>query len=394
MRNLKIESFYSALSLIAFVSSGLFAFSILLMIFGKNETRFNELAIGENSKVIKAQFNNRPVWCRPGESSKPCYSYFQENKNRCNLVLFGFSQLFVINNYQEGEKPAPLILTKSLNEKGINIFSIAAENISPREELITLELILANTNIDGVIIPGWLQGMMMEDIRPEIKDSLSNPAVRNALILNDIGRQILSKNSEFNLNDDKSIINPNNNKKKHKTTQELVEDKLVKILEDKFTLWRLRGEAQGRITVFLKSGKAQILKLRNWILKADEKNWVNVIPPARYDINLKAKKLLLKRIKDNNLNGIVYIPPRPINDPFPFQAGVYSSFKKDIEKITINKGLSFFNLENSVKGDVWGLIKNGAGKYVIDHNHFTHSGHLQLADILEKKILSSGICKF
>ena len=68
-------------------------------------------------------------------------------------------------------------------------------------------------------------------------------------------------------------------------------------------------------------------------------------------------------------------------------------FKKDMQNITKNNGLSFFNLENSVIGEVWGSIKNGAGKYVTDHNHFSHSGHLQLAEILEKKILSSGICK-
>ena len=391
--NSKIDNFSNRLSLIALIFSGIFAFSTLIVLFGKNETKFDELGIGKNSKVINGQFKNRPAWCGPGLSSEKCYVNIRKEKNRCRLAIFGFSQLYVINNYKEGQEPLPLLLSKSLDKKGIDIFSIAGGNISPREELITLELLIAKADLNGVIIPAWLQGMMIEGIRPEIKETLSIPSVRKALLTNDVGINLLTNDAELNLNNEKFILKNKQSKILNKTTQELFEKRIVKYLEDKFALWRLRGEAQGKIAFFLKEGKSHILKLRNWLLRADDKEWVNIIPPTRYEINFSAKKLLLQRVKDNNLNGIVYIPPKPIKSNFPFEPKVYNMFKKDMQNITKNNGLSFFNLENSVIGEVWGSIKNGAGKYVTDHNHFSHSGHLQLAEILEKKILSSGICK-
>lgn len=63
--NSKIKNLSNKLSLIALISSGIFSFSMSLVLFSKNETKFDELGIGKNSKVINDQFKIRPAWFDP-----------------------------------------------------------------------------------------------------------------------------------------------------------------------------------------------------------------------------------------------------------------------------------------------------------------------------------------
>jgi hypothetical protein len=165
------------------------------------------------------------------------------------------------------------------------------------------------------------------------------------------------------------------------TTQQRVEGWLVARLDAAFPLWRLRGEAQGRIKLALLDSKEQVLRLRNLLLGARAKNWINVIPPARQAINMQALTDLVGATRHDGLAVLVYVPPRP-HAEFPFDPAVYAAFKADGERLARASGASFANIEDSVADGVWGQIDNGAGELVTDYSHFTAVGHRQMADAM------------
>src|SRR5262249_47312694 len=124
-------------------------------------------------------------------------------------------------------------------------------------------------------------------------------------------------------------IGQQNLAKDTRTTQERVEQRLVAELTDRLAPWRVRNEAQGEIKLALLAGKEQVLRLRNLVLGTRAQSWINVIPPARYGINLEAFTDLVSAARHDGLPVLVYVPPRPSGNRFPFEPAVYAAFKAD-----------------------------------------------------------------
>jgi lysophospholipase L1-like esterase len=151
----------------------------------------------------------------------------------------------------------------------------------------------------------------------------------------------------------------------------------------------VRSQAQGEIKLALLAGKEQILRLRNIILGTRAENWINVIPPARYGINLEAMTDLVSAARHEGLPVLVYVPPRPSGRRFPFDPAVYARFKSDSERMARAFGASFANIEEAVADDLWGEADNGAGEIVTDPSHFTAAGHRLMADALTGALAST-----
>jgi hypothetical protein len=150
----------------------------------------------------------------------------------------------------------------------------------------------------------------------------------------------------------------------------------------------VRSQAQGE-TLALLAGKEQVLRLRNLVLGTHAENWINVIPPVRYAINLEAFTDLVSAARQDGLPVLVYVPPRPSGRRFPFDPAVYAGFKSDSEWIAGAHGASFANIEDTVADDLWGEADNGAGEIVTDPSHFTAAGHRLMAEALARALTST-----
>ena len=372
----------STLRLLAFLLAVAFGVGADWWLFSRQTRDFAAAGLGINTTSNEASFydGGRRVVCFSIEDLDRCLGQLPPSTARKRLLWLGWSQLYAINDFHAGDRTGPALLAERLDGADVDLFAIAMPNINPREELLVYEYLRPRLKLSGLIVPAWLQGMKQEGIRPTWQAALADPAVRSALaalpsgagVLAAVGPQAKSAQE----------IGQQNLVKDTRTTQERVEQWLVAELSDRLAPWRVRSEAQGEIKLTLLAGKEQVLRLRNLVLGTRAANWINVIPPVRYGINLEALTDLVSTARRDGLPVLVYVPPRPSDRRFPFDPAVYAAFKSDSERIARSLGASFANIEGAVADDLWGEADNGAGEIVIDHNHFTAAGHRLMADAL------------
>jgi hypothetical protein len=365
----------------AFVVAVVFGLCAVWWLFSGKSEDFAAAGLGVNTTVHEDSWlsGSRRVICTSLEDLGRCLSALPPSDTRKRVLWLGWSQLYAINDFHPGDRTAPALVAERLAAADIDLIAIAMPNINPREELLVYEYVRRRLKLGGVIVPAWLQGMKQEGIRPTWAAALADPAVRTALAALPSGPAILAANAQEAKSAQEIAQKPA--QEPAQTTQQRVEGWLVARLDARFPLWRLRGEAQGRIKLALLDGKEQVLRLRNLLLGTRAKNWVNVIPPARQAINMQALTDLVGAARHDGLAVLVYVPPRPRAE-FPFDPAVYAAFKADCERLARASGASFANIEDSVADGVWGKIDNGAGELVTDFSHFTAAGHREMADAM------------
>jgi hypothetical protein len=351
-------------------------------LFSRQKQDFAAAGLGINTTSNEASFyaGTRRAICFSIEDLDRCLGALPPSSTRKRLLWLGWSQLYAINDYHAGDRTAPALLAERLEGQDVDLIAIAMPNINPREALLVYEYLRPRLRLSGVIVPAWLQGMKQEGIRPTWQAALADPAVRSALAALPSGSAILG--SVAPQAKSAQEIGQQNLAKDTRTTQERVEQRLVAELTDRFAPWRVRSQAQGEIKLALLAGKEQVLRLRNLVLGTRAEHWINVIPPARYAINLEAFTDLVSAARRDGLPVLVYVPPRPGGHRFPFDPAVYAAFKWDSERIARQHGASFANIEDTVADDLWGEADNGAGEVVTDPSHFTAAGHRLMADAL------------
>jgi hypothetical protein len=357
-------------------------------LFSGEQQDFAAAGLGVNTTVHEDSLHDgsRRVICSGLDDLDRCLSALPPSGTRKRVLWLGWSQLYAINDYHPGGRTGPALLAHELDPHGIDLVAVAMPNINPREELLVYEYVRRRITLSGLIVPAWLQGMKQEGIRPSWAAALADPAVRGALAALPSGPSILAANAQ----EAKSAqeIAQKTAQEPAQTTQQRVEGWLVAQLDALFPLWRLRGEAQGRIKLALLDGKEQVLRLRNLLLGTRAKNWVNVIPPARRAINMQALTDLVGAARRDGLPVLLYVPPRSRRE-FPFDPAVYAAFKADAEQLAHASGASFANIEDSVADGVWGKIDNGAGELVTDYSHFTAVGHRQMAGAMHDALAAT-----
>jgi hypothetical protein len=351
-------------------------------LFSRQRQDFAAAGLGINTTANEASYysGNRRVICSSIEDLDRCLAALPPSSTRKRLLWLGWSQLYGINDYHAGDRTAPALLADRLEDANVDLIAIAMPNINPREALLVYAYLRPRLKLSGVIVPAWLQGMKQEGIRPTWQAALADPAVRSALAALPSGSAIIGAVAPQAKSAQE--IGQQNLAKDTRTTQERVEQRLVAELTDRFAPWRVRSQAQGEIKLALLGAKEQVLRLRNLLLGTRAANWVNVIPPVRYGINLEAFTDLVSAARRDGLPVLVYVPPRPSGSRFPFDPAVYAAFKSDSERIARQHGAAFANIEDTVADDVWGEADNGAGEIVTDHSHFTAAGHRQMAAAL------------
>lgn len=368
-----------ALSVLAFVVAVAFGLSAVWWIFSGRHEDFAAAGLGINTSVHDdpLHYANRRTVCFAIDDLDQCLAGLSPSPARKRLLWIGWSQLYAINDFHPGDRTGPSLVAERLDAAGIDLIAVAMPNINPREELVVYEYLRRRIRLSGLIVPAWLQGMKQEGIRPTWQAALADHDIRSELAQLPSGASILSSvpAEAKSAQETAQIVQSEHTQ----TTQQRVETWLTAKLDDLLLLWRLRGEAQGEFKIALLRGKEQVLRLRNLLLGTRAENWINVIPPVRYAINMRALTDLITVARRDELPVLVYVPPRPQGHRFPFEPALYASFKKECADVARASGAAFANVEDTVADDVWGEADNGAGEIVTDYSHFTAAGHRQMA---------------
>lgn len=362
--------------LIAVILGGVLGLSILWFLFANQETEFDKLGLGIGTSQVYQTYNDRNVHCGDLTNANLCIADTNSHKVKGRIALLGWSQLHGVNQYQEGQHTAPWLLVDYYSKKNIDFVTFSQGNANPQEHYVFFEWLMSQTDLKGLVVGAWMQGMREENIRSSIAIAMQEPEVRDSLLSTEVGNKALQMIESSDALQTKGSA----------SFQDVVETKIVETLKDNVSLWRVREEAEGQIRLFFRNIKFNIVKLRNILLGLEKENWMWPIPEARYNKNIQFLETLVEEARKNNIEVLIYVPPRPSDAPFPFDPDLYARFKNDVKTFSDKYGAHFANLEDCVTGDVWGTTKDGDGELIQDITHFKAGGHAQLAKCLEKEI--------
>ena len=273
---------------------------------------------------------------------------FDQKQN--SILFFGNSQTGAINNYNPGDQTFISYLNQLLEsqKKDFEVKSLWLANVNIKEfELIHNSLSKCNLNPRYLFMPIFLDDMRDESIRNELINY-------SDFLCGDISSLEKNKNSTG------GNLAKLNNKISNK----------IKIL-DKFK--NLNGKF-----------RTDIYRLRNLIFNI-KPNTIRPIKKGPYKNNLKALENIINERYNRNLKTIIYIPPLLFSNEknkIPYRSKDYMEFKKTIKKKCQIGKCMYFNLENSVPNELWGL--KASTKFIksdleLDFMHFTGEGHKILA---------------
>lgn len=355
------------------LSLGLF---LLWLVFKGGKTAFDEIGLGIGTVAQFQTLDGRHVHCRNLNDAMACIDATNARDPKARIALLGWSQLHGVNQYRDGDRTAPWRLAKSFEARTIDFLTLSQPLSNPQEQYVLLHWLQTQSRFDGLVIGAWLQGMREENVRPAIAIAAADARVRARLEGSEQGRmalELIDKAKDASAPETASF-------------QQRVEASLIEALKSQFALWRVRSEAEGRIRLFFQTIQFQLVKIRNLLLGLKKDKWIWNIPPARYDKNIAFLEAIVRQARAEGLDVLVYVPPRPADIHFHFDEKLYARFKNQVEVFAMKSGASFVNLEDCVKGDVWGMTRDGDGELVKDMTHFTASGHGQLAACLEDAV--------
>ena len=314
----------------------------------KNKTNLgfkNAIAIENNNDICIGNSNN--IQC-----IENLLKDFDKKKN--SILFFGNSQTGAINNYNPGDQTFISYLNQLLEsqKKDFEVKSLWLANANIKEfELIHNSLIKCNLNPRYLFIPIFLDDMRNESIRYEL------------INYSDF---LCGNISSLEKHEDSTIGNlaKLNNKIRNE----------IKLLDK---LKNLNGKF-----------RTDIYRLRNSIFNV-KPNTIRPIKKGPYKNNLKALEKIINDRYNRNLNTIIYIPPLLFSNEknkIPYKSKDYIIFKKTIKKKCQLGKCIYFNLENSVPNELWGLKASTSfikRDHELDFMHFTGEGHKILAKKFE-----------
>ena len=280
-------------------------------------------------------------------------------KNKKSILFLGNSQMGAINEFESGDLSFISLLSKDFKSKKSDflIKGLWLPNANMKEfEFINQTLNRCSISAELLIIPVFLDDTRINNIRNELDD------YHNLLCQKQKSSSIKVSNNLSN------IQKMNQNIKKR-----------FKIFEDlKYINERFRID---------------IYKFRNYLFNIQPTSVRNIRKPIYYE-NINALKNIVNSRDKQKLKTIVYIPPllNSVNGGLiPYKRKDYINFKKEISTICDSQKCIYFNFENEVPTDLWGLKKStnlNKNKMELDFMHFTGKGHKALADkfsvIIEK----------
>lgn len=355
-----------------------FIFGVLLLYFflpNSNPTQFEDLALGEATKSVYTIIDNKTTHCTDVTNSKECLSSYAEFGQQQDVIFWlGNSQVHAINQPSLLDETASAILHKRFSLRDQYFITFSQANANLQEHFILFAYGISKLPIKTLVLPVVFDDTREDGIRSGVLMALKDPKVAGLIRDGELGHKLINFYQD-------SILAKNTEPVSQHTTQKRVEKLLDHILSDIWSVWDRRPTYRGNLFGFLYLS-------RNWLFGISPSS-IRKIIPGRYASNMQAFSDILDLAKINRIDVIVYIVPLRNDVKRPYDTEQYKSFKSEVELITVEKGFHFFDFENIVPADFWGLKSRttfGNG-LELDFMHFTAEGHSLLAESIHGALI-------
>lgn len=340
----------------------------------RSEVRYDQLALGTENQEILGVVAGRKVHCKDMLDIQDCLDAYAPFRNSQKSALWlGNSQLYALNQLKVGDQPSSALLHQAEQSRQRYLLTLSQPNANLQEHYLLLAYSLGKLPIDTLVLPVVFDDMRETGIRPSLSDALKDGATKASLGQTEIGKSILSiHGDQDSAGNDMSALND--------TVQERSERFLNDALKELWSVWAMREQLRGELTLTL-------YQFRNWALGINPSSTRKMIP-GRYAANLDAFKATLALAASKGVKTLVYIVPVRNDVTIPYAPAEYASFKQEIARLAAESGATFANLEDIVPPEYWGTkdATTLGGGQEVDFMHFQASGHALLARRLHEEL--------
>jgi hypothetical protein len=343
--------------------------ALVWLLFGGKETRFEDFALGVANTSVFAAFEGSRIHCEYPEDAEACLAPARTRDLPHQVLWLGNSQLNAINQYQPGERPAPILLAEALRPESVEVLTFSQPNASLQEHYVMFEYVMAHYDdrLDWLLL-----GLVFDDtretgLRAAIAEALEAPDLAARLATTETGRRLL-----------KAAAPDDNVAAGGAATLAMASENALSAFLDKHAgAWAAREEARGRMEI-------RLHELRNTVFGIQPTSKRSILPAA-YATNLQALRDLLARARDLGVRVLTYVVPLRSDVEPPYIAAEYATFKRDVAEISAHYGADRIDLEDLVPAEHWGTKPPtvlGGGEE-LDFMHFQSPGHGLLSEAIE-----------
>ncbi|MDC0470435.1 hypothetical protein OAO13_03520 [Candidatus Pseudothioglobus singularis] len=341
----------------------------------ETDKKVEDLALGKDTETHWGQVNGFPVHCSDFVDMHKCInSYYEGGQNQEIVLWLGNSQLHAINQIKPKDTTAIPILHRYVKKDLKYLLTFSQPNANLKEHQFLFEYLVKKLPITTLVLPVVFDDMRETGVRSSLID-----ADKNQRIASFVKNSLHNKTPELNQPDlslnEQDMIALEDTIQKH--SEKYLDLKLKKI----WGIWEQRPILRGKILNGL-----YLFRNRLFGINAST---VRRIIPARYQMNMQAFREILQLTKKKNIKALVYIAPLRNDVNIPYDSNEYSNFKTEIQLISEEYDVKFFNFENLVPGEYWGTKESTTigGDSELDFMHFQAGGHKLLADGLYSELI-------
>jgi hypothetical protein len=279
------------------------------------------------------------------------------------VIICGMSQMFSINERQQGDQTISEAMDDSLGPKGVRVFGLAAPNLCNEEALFLLLALLdqPETTPATFIYGACFDKFRNVDLRPGYQTFLrASPDLQATWKRTAEGfREKYPKATDKMLQSLKDLDAVQD-------TGDSFEVRLRKTMAACVPVVAARKDLNGEMqtTLFL---------LRNAVLRIKPTSKRPIIN-ARYDMNREFLQMMIDLCHKAGVRFITYIIPLNPLAENPYIPHEYKEFKNWLGGVARARRIPFANLENLVPSNEWGEFMGGP-----DFKHFKGTGHRRTA---------------
>ena len=301
-------------------------------------------------------------------------------RGRCPVVVWlGNSQLHGINQYQEGQENAPLLVHHRFSPQGIDVLTFSPASANLIEHYVLFEFLRQKLPIKVLVWQGMFVNQRWTTVRPELQSCLEDPGSVEALQETQTGKMILARyhtQDESATGDDLAGLRD--------TWQETCERGINDWLGRNSTLWSLRPKI--RVAFF-----AHLSNLRTTVFRVQPHTKRKMLK-GPYGTNVQALQELLEVTAEDGIKVIVYIAPMRPTEQRPYLEEEFAQWEVDVKTLADRYGAVYADLENIIPVELWGVHEGRQlfAREQPDFWHFQASAHAILADAVNELLDSTG----